>query len=728
MNRLFLLTILIFNILFVSGQEPLPRGMTEAERMIWDDYLKNYPADRGTAPPSEIPRTPSEWDEAQGVIITWASYENNLREIVRHAKNVAKVYIVCSYPTSVQNYLSQGGVNSENIEFIVADYNSVWVRDYGPQSIYLKGTNELAFVDWVYNRPRPSDDQVPTAVANYLSVPIYQMTQSPNRLVATGGNFMADGDGKGFSSKLILQENSSLSESQIDTLQKKYMGIQPYVKMGTLPFDGIHHIDMHIKLLDEETLLVGQYPTGVADGPQIEANLNYILNNFQTPYGRPYRVVRIPMPPDEYGQYPNQWSDYLTYTNSLILNNLVLVPIYGLAQDSEALSIYQEAMPGYNIVGINMRNVIPASGAIHCITKEIAANDPIFISHAPIRDEVEYSYTGYTFTANISSASGIQEASLYWSLDPSEGFNQVSMTADGEEYTATISYLPPNSKVHYYISATNNNEKTITKPLVAPQGTYTFEVGEQDLGFDFSANQTEFEIGDEVVFTYINQGVTANSFLWNFGEGANPSTADTEGPHTVTYDSEGLKDISLTINGDLVLTKSGYINVTYTEPTYFNLTIEIEGNGTTSPEIGTHQYEEGFSVTLTAIPDEGWSFTRWVVNSQEYNEPEVQLEMVEDIQAKAYFTDEGSGVGSIAAGKLLISPNPAGHTITVSFSEQIEKAEIAIMDIAGNTALVLQNANGVSQYKIDISALTQGIYVVVVKTTRGVWTSKFVKN
>ena len=523
-------------------------------------------------------------------------------------------------------------MNSENIEFIVADYNSVWVRDYGPQSIYLKGTNELAFVDWVYNRPRPSDDQVPTAVANYLSVPIYQMTQSPNRLVATGGNFMADGDGKGFSSKLILQENSSLSESQIDTLQKKYMGIQPYVKMETLPFDGIHHIDMHIKLLDEETLLVGQYPTGVADGPQIEANLNYILNNFQTPYGRPYRVVRIPMPPDEYGQYPNQWSDYLTYTNSLILNNLVLVPIYGLAQDSEALSIYQEAMPGYNIVGINMRNVIPASGAIHCITKEIAANDPIFISH-PIRDEVEYSYPGYTLTANISSASGIQEASLYWSLDPSEGFNQVSMTADGEEYTASISYLPPNSKVHYYISATNNNEKTITKPLVAPQGTYTFEVGEQDLGFDFSANQTEFEIGDEVVFTYINQGVTANSFLWNFGEGANPSTADTEGPHTVTYDSEGLKDISLTINGDLVLTKSGYINVTYTEPTYFNLTIEIEGNGTTSPEIGTHQYEEGFSVTLTAIPDEGW-YTPLGSHSQEYNEPEVQLEMVEDIQAR----------------------------------------------------------------------------------------------
>ena len=35
--------------------------------------------------------------------------------------------------------------------------------------------------------------------------------------------------------------------------------------MPTLPYDGIHHIDMHMKLLDEETLLVSEYPDGVAD-------------------------------------------------------------------------------------------------------------------------------------------------------------------------------------------------------------------------------------------------------------------------------------------------------------------------------------------------------------------------------------------------------------------------------------------------------------------------------
>ena len=296
----------------------------------------------------------------------------------------------------------------------------------------------MAFVDWVYNRPRPKDDTIPIIMGNYLNVPVYQMTATPNRLTATGGNFMNDGFGKGFSSKLILTENSSLTEAQIDTIKKRYMGISPYVKMTVLPYDGIHHIDMHMKLIDEETLLVGQYPQGVSDGPQIEANINYILNNYQTSYGRPYRVVRIPMPPDENGKYPSQGSHYLTYTNATILNNLVLVPIYGLSTDNEALNIYREAMPGYKVVGINMRNVIPASGAIHCITSEIAANDPIFIAHAPIRDTMNYIPGGYLISANISSATGIQSVTLCWSADTTLGFDEIAMEYVNNNYEAYI--------------------------------------------------------------------------------------------------------------------------------------------------------------------------------------------------------------------------------------------------------------------------------------------------
>ncbi|MDD2550478.1 MAG: agmatine deiminase family protein [Bacteroidales bacterium] len=634
---LLVITLVLSTNLF--SQDPLPRHMTQAEKLIWNDYLRNYPADRGTAPPAEIPRTPGEWEEMQGVIVTWASYNSNLREIVRYAKQYVTVYIVCSSPSSVQSYLASDGVDSDNIVFISANYNSVWVRDYGPQSIYLNGTNELAFVDWVYNRPRPSDDVIPSVMANELGVPIYQMTQSPNRLVATGGNFMADGFGQGYSSKLILDENYNLTENQIDDIKHNYMGISPYAKMTNLPYDGIHHIDMHMKLLDEETLLVGQYPTGVSDGPQIETNLNYILDNYQTPYGRPYKVVRIPMPPDEYGGYPSNGSNYLTYTNATILNGLVLVPIYGLAQDNEALEIYRDAMPGYQVVGINMRNVISASGAIHCITREIAANDPIFIGHAPHREEVNYSTDGYTIDATIESAQGISSASVYWSTDTTAGFNQVEMQlVDETNYTSTIPSQSVNDTVYYYISATNENSKTITKPLVAPLGLYTFE-----------------------------------------------------------------------------------LNATSS----FTLTMATRGNGTTTPTNGTHQYDEGTELIISATPTDGWQFDKWEVNDNIYETSDVEITITEDIIATAYFT-EVTSTKPLAQSKLALYPNPSSGMIWIKNPATISNATIQIYNGVGDLVQVETFTHG-NEIPVNISQLTGGVYLVKVISVQGVWNGRFVK-
>ncbi len=473
--RAFLAGWLLLAVPSLFGQAPLPKSMTEAERLVWEDYLDNYPASRGVMPPEQIPYTPAEWHEAQAVIMTWADYSSNLREIVRHAVKEVTVYIICSHPRAVDDYLAAGGVDLENVITIKAPFNSVWIRDYGPQSIYLPESNQLAFVDWVYNRPRPADDALPAVMAERLNLPLFQMTQSPYRLIAAGGNFMTDGRRKGFSSALIVEENDTLSEAQIAAMKYRYMGIDPYVKVPVLPYDLIDHIDMQMKLVDEETLLVGQFPEGVSDGPQIEANLAYILNHYQTPYGRPYRVFRIPMPPDENGAYP-PGASYLTYTNSLILNGSVLVPVYDLPQDEEALGVYRQAMPGYKVVGINMMNVILANGAIHCLTREIAAADPIFIHHAPIRDRVDYSAAGFAVTAGISSASGISRAALYWKTGDDEQFTEVLLASDQGLFRAAIPSQPAGTVVNYYLKAVNHNGKAIGRPLVAPAGFYSFEV------------------------------------------------------------------------------------------------------------------------------------------------------------------------------------------------------------------------------------------------------------
>ena len=497
-SRIFLFSVLS-SILSVPAfsQDPLPKWMTEEESKIYQNYLDEIPATKQANPPSVPPRTPAEFEEAQGVVIAWASYQSVLREIVRHSRTVATVYIITSNVSSVQNYLNNGGVSLQNVVFVQAPFNSVWIRDYGPQSVYLADTGELAFVDWVYNRPRPDDNQVPQVMANQLSVPFFQMTNSPNRLVATGGNFMSDGFGTGFSSKLILAENGSLSEAQIDNIMLKYKGINRYIKMEELPFDNISHIDMHMKLLNEETLLVGEFPTGVSDGPQIEANLQYVLENYPSVYNRPYKVVRIPMVPSAIGNYPPN-AHYRTYTNALILNGIVLVPTYGHQLDNVGLQIFRDAMPGYEIIAMDGEATIAASGSIHCITREIAADDNILFAHAS-PETIDFNQD-LEITASITSHSGITEANLFWRTSELEEFIPSQMTLDGDTFRITLSGLHTAEELQYYFSATNGNDKTVTKPLVAPDGYYRYS------NMTVSVN----DVAEEMDFTVFPNPTTGN--------------------------------------------------------------------------------------------------------------------------------------------------------------------------------------------------------------------------
>ena len=41
------------------------------------------------------------------------------------------------------------------------------------------------------------------------------------------------------------------------------------------------------------------------------------------------------------------------------------------------------------------------------------------------------------------------------------------------------------------------------------------------------------------------------------------------------------------------------------------LTISMKGKGSTSPETGIHSYPPGTTITITAIPDDGWQFDGW---------------------------------------------------------------------------------------------------------------------
>jgi PKD repeat protein len=77
---------------------------------------------------------------------------------------------------------------------------------------------------------------------------------------------------------------------------------------------------------------------------------------------------------------------------------------------------------------------------------------------------------------------------------------------------------------------------------------------------DFETNPTEATTGQNIVFTDLSQG-SVSSWFWDFGAGADPSTAATKGPHNISYSNAGLKTVSLTVNGSFTETKTDYIAV-----------------------------------------------------------------------------------------------------------------------------------------------------------------------
>ncbi len=486
MKKLLLLTHFVFFIGYCFGQTPesLPKKITEKESLL----LKDYPFTKSilSSPPTTPVRTAAEWEEVEYLVLTWdGSFSFILKQIVEVAILECKVLIISSNPSSVQSYLTSQGVSLTNVEFINRSWDSIWMRDYAGNTVYANDVEDRYLIDWIYNRPRPNDDQTPAAHASTLSVPLYETNSGTNDLVNTGGNFMSDGLGNAFASELILEENeagnpygvSTKTESQIDLIMDNYMGIDSYRKMTVLPYDDIHHIDMHMKLLDEETILVSKYPDGVADGPQIQTNIDYITTNFQSPFGTDYEIKWVDAPPSTSGLYPDSGGYYRTYTNAVFINKSIIVPIYRAEYDTAALDLYRELLPGYNVVGIDIdysgQNLIALGGGIHCITHTIGVSDHLLIIHQHLKEVA--SHSGIDISAEIKHRTGIASAKVFWRVKGTTVFNEAIMTnSTGDNWSTNLTVPSTATEIEYYIWAEANSGKSLSRPIVAPDGFWTF--------------------------------------------------------------------------------------------------------------------------------------------------------------------------------------------------------------------------------------------------------------
>lgn len=145
-----------------------------------------------------------------------------------------------------------------------------------------------------------------------------------------------------------------------------------------------------------------------------------------------------------------------------------------------AIEIMKQRYPGYEFEEIDVREFDGFGGAIHCITKQIPAENPVRIYHDPVRWwNTASNASAPTYRVIAQNRSGIASASVFYRTSGETAWQEAVLTADeGNMFTAQIN-LPETTRdtLEYYISATSNNGKTITKPMTAPKGFYTTVYG-----------------------------------------------------------------------------------------------------------------------------------------------------------------------------------------------------------------------------------------------------------
>lgn len=121
--------------------------------------------------------------------------------------------------------------------------------------------------------------------------------------------------------------------------------------------------------------------------------------------------------------------------------------------------------------------------------------------------------------------------------------------------------------------------------------------------------------------TFINQSISTDgstSYLWNFGAGASTATANTKGPHTISYNTPGLKTVTLSINnGASVKTRTDYIFVGATQGgcmSKMDFTSANEKNYFTTNGNFTFT-QQGTAATISSVGHDEWDNVQLEINN-----------------------------------------------------------------------------------------------------------------
>ncbi len=599
-----------------------------------------------TPPPTGEVRFPSEYEPMQAVMIV---YPLGIPvELVKEMAEDCKVItiVTSNQQSSAQNGFQSAGVNMDNIEFLNAYTDSYWIRDFGPW--YIFNGKEAAIVDNKYNRPRPNDDEIPGQFAEYWDIEMFGMN-----VVHTGGNMMQDGRCNGVSDDIVITESYSqagVTEEQVHERMKNYLGIDPYHVTIDPQGDYIAHVDCWGKYLAPDKILLARVPENHPRYPYYEEVVNYFATT-NCCWGYPYKVYRVDIP----------MSGIAPYTNSLILNKKVLVPMGSNSQYNEAaLNIYREAMPGYEVIGVENNSYWDGwlnTDALHCRTRGVMDFDMLYVDHREVIFGEQEWQDSIAITSKFIAYSGadLKQDSLliYYRIDEGE-YQTAKMTATGnpDEYVGYIKGYQGKSKVDYYVFAADESGRRYQQPVFGELDPHSFTMEEHTqelLTFNLDEINIDdtYEGGTETLTITNNTAsdVVINEIMFK-GENAIAFEAgyDFSLPYTIAVGESLEVKVSLIVVciEDVVIESELAINSSVGEqiiPVRWTSTVSLNENNLTSVEIYPNPAKD--FVKLSAISDQlsvvkVYNALGMLVDEIEMNSKEIEIN-VSDYNTGIYF-------------------------------------------------------------------------------------------
>lgn len=330
-----------------------------------------------------------EWANQSAIQLTWPHEGTDWRdylddicatyiEMADAITRYEQLLIVAKEPDTVKKMLEKKLTTCQlnNIIFHKCPNNDTWARDHGFITICNNGTYSLldfCFNGWGNKFKAELDNAINRSL--YDSGIIEGNYVDHNDFVLEGGSIESDGQGTVFTTSQCLlapYRNQPLTRNEIEERLKSMLHAERilWIDHGHLDGDDTDgHIDTLVRIAPNDTLLyIGCDDKNDSHYEDLKL-MEEQLKTFRTAEGKPYRLLRLPMPEaiyDEGERLP------ATYANYIIINGAVIYPTYNQPDnDAEAGKVIKTAFPDRDVIGIDSRTVIRQHGSLHCCTMQL---------------------------------------------------------------------------------------------------------------------------------------------------------------------------------------------------------------------------------------------------------------------------------------------------------------------------------------------------------------------